>query len=507
MSERPIPENESERLKALDSYEILDTIADERLDNLTKLASEICEVPICLISLIDESRQWFKSRVGLDVPQTPREISFCQHAILGTELMQVENALEDEKFVNNPLVTGDPNIRFYAGQPLIDKNGFALGTLCVIDSQPNSLNEHQKRALKTLSTEVISAIEQAKIEKERVQYQRFFEMSLDLLCIADTNGYFKQINPSFSSMLGYTQEELLSQPFVNFVHPDDLSKTYQEMDKLNSGEKSIGFENRYKTKEGNYVWLHWTCHPDANGSDLFAVAHDITELKKSQEQLNINNKNLDDFAHIVSHDLKAPLRAIHGFVSFLEEDLNGKMDETCEENFALVKNRAERMSMMIDGILAYTRAGFGSIDKVKINSQESIQKVFDSLNLDKKFTLEFKNPLPEIIFNELQFSQIIQNIIDNSIKYQDKTVGIIQVECSEEDTHFVFSISDNGPGIPEKSQQRVFDIFQTLQPKNGFENNGVGLSIVKKIIQDNGGIVQCKSELGEGTCFIFTINK
>ncbi|MES2766178.1 MAG: GAF domain-containing protein [Bacteroidota bacterium] len=154
-----IAENESARLEALDEYRILDTEAEREFDALTKLASFICGTPISLISLVDEKRQWFKSRVGLEAPETPREISFCQYAIRGDGVFEIPNTLEDERFVENPLVTGNPNIRFYAGSPLVNSDGFKLGTLCVIDTIPRELTEEQKKALGTLADEVIARFE------------------------------------------------------------------------------------------------------------------------------------------------------------------------------------------------------------------------------------------------------------------------------------------------------------------------------------------------------------
>ncbi|HMY10786.1 MAG TPA: GAF domain-containing protein, partial [Turneriella sp.] len=152
------PENEQARLEALRSYQILDTLPEASFDRLTRLASAICGVPIALVSLIDTDRQWFKSRVGLDAAETARNISFCQHAILGTGIMEVEDATRDDRFRANPLVTEDPEIRFYAGAPLIDPDGFALGTLCVIDRQPRSLTQEQRTALRDLADEVMEHI-------------------------------------------------------------------------------------------------------------------------------------------------------------------------------------------------------------------------------------------------------------------------------------------------------------------------------------------------------------
>lgn len=158
----PLPANEAARLAALRACEVLDTPPDVSLDDLTRLAARICETPIALISLIDESRQWFKSRVGLDVPSTTRDVAFCSHAILEPDVMMVPDALRDERFADNPLVTGEPKIRMYAGAPLVTRDGFALGTLCVIDRRPRELEDAQLEALRILAQQAVTQLEMRK---------------------------------------------------------------------------------------------------------------------------------------------------------------------------------------------------------------------------------------------------------------------------------------------------------------------------------------------------------
>jgi GAF domain-containing protein len=153
------PSNELKRRESLASYAILDTDPEPSFDDLTHLASFICETPIALITLVDEHRQWFKSRVGLSSEETSRDIAFCSHAILQNEMFVVPDALQDARFRDNPLVDGEPHIRFYAGIPLINEEGFALGTLCVIDKRPRTLSDAETSALKALSRLVLGQME------------------------------------------------------------------------------------------------------------------------------------------------------------------------------------------------------------------------------------------------------------------------------------------------------------------------------------------------------------
>ena len=155
----PIPKSEKKRLEVLWQYDVLDTVPERVFDDLTDLAANICEAPVALISLVDEKRQWFKSKTGVSVSETSRDVSLCSHAIMQRELFIVPDATKDERFADNPLVTSEPKIRFYAGAPLITPDGHALGTLCVIDKVPRTLRPDQKRALEILSRHVMTQLE------------------------------------------------------------------------------------------------------------------------------------------------------------------------------------------------------------------------------------------------------------------------------------------------------------------------------------------------------------
>jgi GAF domain-containing protein len=167
---QPTPSaDEASRLKELYQYQVLDAPPDPKLDELTLLAADICQAPIALISFVDSDRQWFKSKVGLTISETPRYVAFCAHTIQQSDVLIVSDALADPRFSNNPLVTGSPYIRFYAGAPLVSPNGFALGTLCVIDYVPRELNQQQIRTLQTLSHQVIAQLE---LDREKTEFQQ-----------------------------------------------------------------------------------------------------------------------------------------------------------------------------------------------------------------------------------------------------------------------------------------------------------------------------------------------
>lgn len=311
-----IPENEEYRLDALLKYNILDTLPEDEFDRLTQLASIICGVPIALISLIDENRQWFKSKVGLDAQETPRDISFCQYSIGGNSIFEVEDATKDERFLSNPLVIENPNIRFYAGYPLIDPEGYALGTLCVIDRQARKLMPAQQQALTLLANEVVSQIVSRKKNAEKDKLETLFNLSIDMICVAGTDGYFKKINPAFTLTLGWTIDELLAKPFFEFIHPDDVTATFNEIEKLSHGEKTVGFENRFITKNGDYILISWVANPDKITGELYAIGRNDSDRIIWEQTLLLSEEKHRGFYEnsqglMCMHDLKGNFLSIN----------------------------------------------------------------------------------------------------------------------------------------------------------------------------------------------------
>ncbi len=230
----PIPENEAERLQAVRDYQILDTLPEQAFDDATILASQICNAPIALISIVDHDRQWFKSKVGLSVSETKRDISFCAHALQDSSMLVVPDTHADERFAGNPLVTGNPHIRFYAGAPLISSKGHSLGTLCVIDHRPRELTPEQLRSLEALSRQVMGQLELRRQLAEQLRMEAALRESEERLGLAikgadlglwdlDLKTGKAVYNPRFAEMLGYTLDEI--EPQSNFwetlVHPED----------------------------------------------------------------------------------------------------------------------------------------------------------------------------------------------------------------------------------------------------------------------------------------------
>lgn len=312
----PMPANEEARLKALKNYAILDSLREEEFDRTTELAAIICDVPIALITLIDQDRVWFKSKVGLTPDEIPRESSFSQYAILEKDIFEVSNVIEDQRFKQNPLVIGEPNIRFYAAQPLIDPDGFALGALCVMDSIPKVLTAKQKDALQLLTKGVMTLIIERRQKAELKNFENLFEQSNDMICVAGTDGFFKKINPAFLNTLGWDENKLLNTSFFDLIHPEDLEKTQQEIQRLAEGHNTINFTHRFQTKEGSYKVLQWVATPEPITGNLFAIARDISEEKIKELQLISSEERARAFfesshGFMCTHDLEGHFLSVN----------------------------------------------------------------------------------------------------------------------------------------------------------------------------------------------------
>ena len=241
-------------------------------------------------------------------------------------------------------------------------------------------------------------------------------------------------------------------------------------------------------------------------NEVLEYTEDLEEkISERTSQLEFSNNQLKDFAQIVSHDLKAPLRAISQLSYWVSEDYSDKIDTQGQEHLAMLISRVKRMDDLIEGVLQYSRAGIAREKEVPINLETIVNGVVTSLNPPNNFTITIENSLPQILGDPTRFGQLFQNLINNSIKFNDKPKGIITIGCKEVKGYWQFYVSDNGPGIEEKYFERIFQIFQRLESRDNQEGTGVGLTLVKRILQIYGGKIWIESTIGKGTTFYFTL--
>ncbi len=357
-------------------------------------------------------------------------------------------------------------------------------------------------------------IEKSLIKSEERIRGIFQELSIPIIVSRISDGQVLYSNPSFASTLGYDLDEILNHRTPDFYNnPDDRHKLLEDLKKCGS---LSNYELHSKRKDGTTLWVVLSVQQIDFEKDkaMLVGLIDISERKQIEEemkqvlkQLESTNKELKDFAYIVSHDLKAPLRAIGSLSSWIATDYADKFDDEGKEQLRLLLNRTERMHNLIEGILHYSRVGRGEEDLVEVDLNLLVTEIIDSIAPPENITITIENHLPIIRCEETRISQIFQNLLTNAIKYMDKPKGRITVSSSDNPDYWKFNVADNGPGIDEKYFDKIFQIFQTLKARDEFESTGIGLTVIKKIIEMYNGRIWLKSKVGEGTVFFFTLPK
>jgi PAS domain S-box-containing protein len=355
------------------------------------------------------------------------------------------------------------------------------------------------------------------LQNTKQKYRNLFENVYDAIVIVNKDGIMVDCNTAAQELLGYSKEELEEFTIKDIVYPDDQELSEKYLQKLVTDGYYSNYQGRIITKNGITKYIQVNSKAIYENGEMVGsrdIARDITQLKKDEEnriqlisQLAEVNKELKDFAYIVSHDLKAPLRAIKNISTWLSEDYGDKIDDLGKQQLQLLTNRVNRMHLFIDGIFEYTKVGRIKETKEIVAVEEIIQNANLMLNLKDDLEIRILNKLPEIYCEKIKIEQVFQNLISNAVKYNDKDTCLIEIDYKDLSSHYLFTIKDNGIGIEEKNFERIFQIFQTLQSKDDFESTGIGLSIVKRIVQLHGGEIVVKSKLGEYTIFEFTLKK
>jgi len=377
----------------------------------------------------------------------------------------------------------------------------------------------EDRNLLDVVAERLGKIAERKQTGEKLQlFRNLIDRSNDRIFVMEPKwGRFLDVNDRACACLGYTREELLNMSIkdIDELIPDDSSWQKQTEELKLKGD--IVVEGRHKRKCGTVFYVETSLKYVSQGKEnyIIAVARDITERKQAEEhqaqllkEVENTNRELKDFAYIVSHDLKAPLRGIKTLADWMSTDYADKFDEQGRERIDLLSARVDRMHNLIDGVLQYSRAARVKDKKGQVDFNKLVPEVIDMVAPPENIAITVENELPVIECGQTRAIQVFQNLLSNAVKYMDKPQGQIRIGCAGEDGFWKFSVADNGPGIEEKDFERIFQIFQTLlSTRDKFESTGVGLTVVKKIVELYGGRIWVESKPGQGSTFFFTLPK
>jgi PAS domain S-box-containing protein len=337
-----------------------------------------------------------------------------------------------------------------------------------------------------------------------------------MVAMTDSRGRITYVNDKFCAISKWSREELIGKDhrIINSGHHSkaliaDLWATIRD-GRIWKGEiKNVA-------KDGSPYWVDTTIVPspgaDGKPHQYTAIRAEITRRKELEErneamvsELLAANRELREFAHVVSHDLKAPLRGISALATWLVDDHAAKLGEEGAAQLKLIVARAKRLSALIDGILAYSRIGRTPVETQAVALDALVRNTIDLLNPPAHVSVQVLGALPRMWLPAVKIQQVFQNLLSNAIDFMDKPQGLITVACRREGAEWLFSVADNGPGIDERHFERIFQLFQTLNGRDERERTGVGLALVKKIVELEGGRLWLESVVGSGTTFHFTL--
>jgi len=347
------------------------------------------------------------------------------------------------------------------------------------------------------------------------EWRTTFDSISDLVSIHDKDFKLVRVNKAFADAVKMEPAEVIGKTCYELVHGTKgppascLHKQTLDTQKPHSAEF-------FDPHLGIYLEVSGSPMFDENG-EVIAVVHitkDITERKCAEErqamlfeEVERINQELKDFAYIVSHDLKAPLRGVKTLADWISADYADKLGDEGREQMDLLLSQVKRMHNLIDGVLEYSRVGCEKEEQVQINLNGLVREAIDMVAPPENIEITIENELPVIEYERTRIMQVFQNLLSNAVKYMDKPQGRVRIGCVEEDGFWKFSVADNGPGIEEKHFERIFKIFQTLSPRDEFESTGVGLTVIKKIVELYDGKIWVESEPGKGSTFFFTLPK
>ncbi len=358
----------------------------------------------------------------------------------------------------------------------------------------------------------VDITERKRAETELARLVQAVRSVNECIVITDMDDRILFVNKAFEKTYGYDQRELVGK-HVRVLRPASYADISITSPTLEGGWQG---ELINKRKDGSEfpIYLSTSVVRDEGGKAvaLVGVCSDITERKRAEEQrakllrdLENINKELNDFAYIVSHDLKAPLRAIGTLVNWLSEDYGDKLGEDGKELLQVLLGRTKRMHDLIEGVLRYSRIGRTVEEVTTVDLDRLLPEIVDTIAPPEHVRVKIHHPLPMIMGEATRIQQVFQNLISNAIKFMNKPNGVVEVGCTRENGYWKFSVADNGPGIEQRHFQKIFQIFQTLSSRDEYESTGIGLTIVKKIVETYGGRIWVESEVGVGTTFYFTL--
>jgi PAS domain S-box-containing protein len=536
-----IPDQEARRLRTLEGLGVMDTPPDPVLDGLVRSAALLADCPISMISLVDEKRQWFKARYGIDANETPRELAFCAHAILEDGLFEVPDALNDPRFSGNPLVTGEPKAVFYAGIPLVVE-GYRMGTLCVIDHHARSLSHTQRDILRDLARAAEHWLQSQRVHRDlrqaHAEHRKLLDNMGDGVLALDHERRILDANPAALRMLGYSHHELLQKTLLDLLPEEEHARLARVM------VEGPGAAGRLKAwphlrADGSEFWAEVSTRK-VDDRRFVAVLRDVTEQRRMTQELARHQQHLEEqvadrtvelvearraaeaaseaksaFLATMSHEIRTPMNGVVGIVDVLRQSSLTPYQRDLADT---INDSAFALLRIIEDVLDFSKieAGQMTLESEPVPLRRLVESVCDGLRAGAasravSLNVSIDPDLPEWIQSDpVRLRQILNNLLDNAIKFSASSTQAGQVglwveavpgECLQ------LRVSDNGIGMTPEVLSRIFQPFVQAEASTTrrYGGTGLGLSICRRLTNLFGGWTEVESEPGQGATFTVTL--
>ena len=528
------PANESARLAALQRYAVLDTDTEHAFDDLARLAAHILEVPIALVSLVDSDRQWFKSRYGLDATELPRDVSFCGHVVADEQRLVVPDSHADARFADNPVVTGHPRVRFYAGMPLRTPDGFVLGSLCAIDHVPRQPTEQQLAMLDLLARQVVDQLEARRAQIDLASArdvaqstaQRFaamFAVVVEGVVVQDSSGRITASNEAAETILGLTGEQMRGRSSIDTrwraVREDGTpfpGDEHPAMVALRTGMLQRNVVMGVQKPDGTLTWISINSLPlergDEHVTEVVTTFHDITALRLAADRLAQQERlvTIGTLVAGVGHEINNPLAFLLGNLDLALEEIAALAGPSPSARLLELRDvvsearvGADRIRRIVRGLRALSRedVALQAVDLEPV-IDSSISMAQHELRRTTRVERNLAD-LPPVLADESRLTQVLVNLLMNAaqaLPAATQPTNLVEIRGSRHGVSQVrLSVIDNGPGIPPEFIGRIFDPFFTTKPIG--EGTGLGLAVSRTIVHALGGTLTVESEAGAGASF------